>query len=110
MTATEIRVVEDPAAVVADLLIDVACAGGQIALSGGSTPRRAYELASGTDADLSVATLWLGDERVVPHDDERSNLRMVRTSLSERRIAGGSNVAATRSRQGVERSHARSTT
>jgi len=84
MTATEIRVVDDPAAVVADLLIDVACAGGQIALSGGSTPRRAYEIASGTDADLSVATLWLGDERVVPHDDERSNLRMVRTSLSER--------------------------
>jgi 6-phosphogluconolactonase len=62
----------------------VACAGGHIALSGGSTPRRAYEIASQSDADLSAATLWLGDERIVPEDDERSNLRMVRTALTER--------------------------
>src|SRR5215204_3658258 len=81
---TDIRVVDDPAAVVADLLLDIACAGGQIALAGGSTPRRAYELAAGTDADLSAATLWLGDERVVPLDDERCNLRMVRQSLIQR--------------------------
>src|SRR5215208_5616709 len=80
----EIRVVEDPAAEVADLLVDVAAAGGHVALSGGSTPRRAYELAAGTDADLSAATLWLGDERVVPLDDERCNLRMVRESLIQR--------------------------
>src|SRR5215218_4241992 len=80
----EIRVVEDPAAEVADLLVDVAAAGGHVALSGGSTPRRAYELAAATDADLSAATLWLGDERVVPLDDERCNLRMVRESLTER--------------------------
>ena len=84
MTATEIRVVDDPAAEVADLFLDISCAGGQIALSGGSTPKRAYEIASKSDADLSAATLWLGDERVVPPDDERSNLRMVRTALTER--------------------------
>ncbi len=84
MTATDIRVVDDPAAEVADLLLDIACAGGQIAVSGGSTPKRAYEIASQTDADLSAATLWLGDERTVPPDDERSNLRMVRTSLADR--------------------------
>jgi 6-phosphogluconolactonase len=80
----DVRVVADPAAEVADLLLDVACAGGHIALSGGSTPRRAYEIASQSDADLSAATLWLGDERIVPEDDERSNLRMVRTALTER--------------------------
>jgi 6-phosphogluconolactonase len=80
----DVRVVSDPAAEVADLLLDVACAGGHIALSGGSTPRRAYEIASERDADLSAATLWLGDERVVPADDERSNLRMVRAALTER--------------------------
>jgi 6-phosphogluconolactonase len=80
----DVRVVADPAAEVADLLLDVACAGGHIALSGGSTPRRAYEIASERDADLSAATLWLGDERVVPADDERSNLRMVRAALTER--------------------------
>ena len=39
-TPFEIRVVEDPAAEVAALLVDVACAGGAMALSGGSTPRR----------------------------------------------------------------------
>jgi len=80
----DVRVVEDPAAEVADLLVDVAAAGGHVALSGGSTPRRAYELASQTDADLSAATLWFGDERIVPPDDERSNLRMVRESLIDR--------------------------
>lgn len=84
MTATDIRVVPDPAAEVADLLIDIASAGGHIALSGGSTPKHAYELAARSDADLSAATLWLGDERVVPEDDERSNLRMVRQALTDR--------------------------
>jgi len=83
MTQMDVRVVDDPAAEVADLLVDVAAAGGHIAVAGGSTPRRAYELASQTDADLSAATLWLGDERVVPPDDERSNLRMVRQSLTD---------------------------
>jgi 6-phosphogluconolactonase len=84
MTPIDVRVVDDPAAQVADLLVDVAAAGGHVALSGGSTPRRAYELAAETDADLSAATLWLGDERVVPPEDDRSNLRMVRESLCER--------------------------
>jgi 6-phosphogluconolactonase len=84
MTPIEIRVADDPAAEVAALLVDVACAGGHVALSGGSSPKRAYELAAQSDADLSAATLWLGDERVVPHDDERSNLRMVRAALCDR--------------------------
>ena len=83
MTPTDIRVVADPAAEVADLLIDVASAGGHVALSGSSTPKHAYELAAQSDADLSAATLWLGDERVVPEDDERSNLRMVREALTD---------------------------
>ena len=84
MTPIDIRVVDDPAAEVAALLVDVACAGGHVALSGGSTPKRAYELAAEGDADLSASTLWLGDERVVPPDDERSNLRMVRAALCDR--------------------------
>jgi 6-phosphogluconolactonase len=80
----EIRVVDDPAAEIADLLIDIACAGGHVALAGGSTPKRAYELAAQSDGDLSAATLWLGAERMVPEDDERSNLRLIRTSLADR--------------------------
>ena len=80
----DVRIVDDPARVVADILVDVACAGGHVALAGGSTPRRAYELVAQADADLSAATLWLGDERVVPADDERSNGRMVREALTDR--------------------------
>jgi 6-phosphogluconolactonase len=83
MTPIDIRVVDDPAAEVADLFLDIACAGGHVALSGGSTPKHAYELASKSDADFSAATLWLGDERLVPPDDERSNLRMVRIALTD---------------------------
>jgi 6-phosphogluconolactonase len=78
---TDVHVVDDPAAEVADLFLDIACAGGHVAVSGGSSPRRAYEIASQSDADLSVATLWLGDERLVPPGDERSNLGMVRSAL-----------------------------
>jgi 6-phosphogluconolactonase len=80
----EIRVVDDPGAEVAGLLVDIACAGGHVALAGGSTPRRAYELAAESDADLSAATLWLGDERIVPADDERSNARLAREALIDR--------------------------
>ncbi len=80
----EIRIVQDPAAEVADLLVDIACAGGHVALAGGSTPRRTYELAAAGDADLSAATMWLGDERLVPPEDERSNARLVRESLIDR--------------------------
>ena len=80
----DVRIVDDPARVVADILVDVACAGGHVALAGGSTPRRAYELVAQADADLSAATLWLGDERVVPAEDERSNARMVREALTDR--------------------------
>jgi 6-phosphogluconolactonase len=69
----------DPAAAVADMLIEVASSGGQLALSGGSTPRPAYERAAVTDWDR--ATIWFADERCVPPDDERSNYRMVHEAL-----------------------------
>src|SRR3712207_6147498 len=84
MTPIDIRVVDDPAAEVAALLVDVACAGGHVALSGGSSPKRAYRMAAESHAGLSAATLWLGDGRVVPADDDRSNLRMVREALCDR--------------------------
>jgi 6-phosphogluconolactonase len=65
----------------ARLLADVASRGGAVAVAGGSTPRRAYELAAGLQPDWSHVDVWLGDERCVPPDDERSNLRLVRESL-----------------------------
>jgi 6-phosphogluconolactonase len=79
-TSFELRVLPDAEAVAdaaADILAAHAARGHQIALSGGSTPQRAYQLAAGRLADWSAARLWLGDDRYVPLDDERSNHRMV---------------------------------
>jgi 6-phosphogluconolactonase len=82
--SARLEVVDDPAAVCADLLLSAASAGGQIVLTGGSTPRAAYERAA-QNADAWVgATLWFGDERCVPPSDERSNFRMARESLLDR--------------------------
>ena len=53
-------------------------------LSGGSTPRAAYEQLAAKDVDWSQVTLWWGDERCVPPDDERSNYGMTRAALLDR--------------------------
>jgi 6-phosphogluconolactonase len=77
----EIRVVDDPTREAAALLVEHASAGGHIALSGGSTPGGAYELAGQLRPDWSRAHVWFSDERVVPPGDDRSNYRLVRTTL-----------------------------
>jgi 6-phosphogluconolactonase len=81
---TDLQVVDDPAAVVADLLGQAAVDGRHIVLTGGSTPRRAYELAAAAGADWSAATVWFGDERCVAPDDERSNYGMAAAALLDR--------------------------
>lgn len=80
----ELRITEDPAREVASLLVGAA---GNVALSGGSSPRRAYELAAERRRDWSGASFWWGDERCVPPEDERSNYGMARTALLDR-VAG----------------------
>jgi 6-phosphogluconolactonase len=65
----------------AERLAAAARRGGHVAFSGGSTPRRAYELAARLERDWSAVDAWLGDERCVPADDERSNVRLVRETL-----------------------------
>src|SRR5690348_16629456 len=77
----EIVVAEDPARVVAERLAEAARAGGHVALTGGSTPRVAYELAATLETDWSGVELWWGDERCVPADDERSNYGMAKKAL-----------------------------
>lgn len=52
-----------------------------IALAGGTTPRRAYELLAGIEGSWKHVHLWLGDERCVPPDHPDANARMVRESL-----------------------------
>ncbi len=80
----EIRIVADPEAAglaAAELLVGAARSGRSVVLAGGSTPRRAYELAADACPDWSGTELWYGDDRCVPAGDERSNQRLVRESL-----------------------------
>jgi 6-phosphogluconolactonase len=57
----------------------------RIVLSGGSTPRAAYQLLACKDVDWDCAELFFGDERFVPPDHKDSNYRMVQETL----LAGG---------------------
>jgi 6-phosphogluconolactonase len=84
----EIEVLEHPARACAAMLVG-ACAGhGHVVITGGSTPRAAYEaLAAAVGAvavDVSGTTLWFSDERCVAPDDERSNYRLVKEALLDR--------------------------
>ena len=91
MSPVDITVVADPeeaAQLVAERLTEQARAGGSIVLTGGSTPRRAYQTAAELEPDWSRVELWWGDERCVPPDDERSNYRMAKAALLDR-LAGG---------------------
>lgn len=58
-----------------------------IGLAGGSTPAATYTQLAGRDIDWSQVTLWLGDERWVPHDHAESNTRMVHETLVDRVMA-----------------------
>ena len=110
MTDIELVVVDDEkelAAVVAERLARAAREGGNVVLTGGKTPERAYEDAAGRAADWSKVDIWWGDERCVPPDDARSNYGMAKRTLLDRleqapravhRIEGelGKDEAATR--------------
>lgn len=80
-----IEVVDDPARACAAMLVGAAAGEGQVVLAGGSTPRAAYEefvsAVRAVDLDLGHTTMWLGDERCVPPDDERSNYRMIKAAM-----------------------------
>jgi 6-phosphogluconolactonase len=78
----EIHVVDDPAALVGEALGAAAEAGGSIVLTGGSSPRRAYELAAA--ADWSGSHVWFTDERCVGPDHPLSNYGLVYESLLSR--------------------------
>jgi len=80
----ELVVADDPeqvASIVADELAEAARAGRAIALTGGRSPGRAYQLAAEREPDWGKASLWWGDERCVPPDDDRSNYKLTRENL-----------------------------
>jgi 6-phosphogluconolactonase len=74
----DIRVVDDPAQEAAELL---AAASGHVTLTGGSTPRVAYERAARLREDWSGVDFWFTDERCVPPDHEHSNYGMAERAL-----------------------------
>jgi len=87
MSAVDITVVADAAEaarLVAERLAEQVRAGGSIVLTGGSTPRHAYEIAAELESDWSRVELWWGDERCVPPGDPRSNYGMAKAALLDR--------------------------
>jgi 6-phosphogluconolactonase len=76
-----IEVLDDPARAVADLLVQ---ASGDVVITGGSSPRRAFELAAERRPDWSGVTVWFTDERCVPPDHEYSNFAMADQALFSR--------------------------
>jgi 6-phosphogluconolactonase len=76
--------VEAAAQTAAERLAEAARAGAAIALSGGSTPRLAFEIAARLEPSWGRASAWWGDERCVPPHDARSNYRMAREALLDR--------------------------
>jgi 6-phosphogluconolactonase len=102
--AGETRIFEDAEALArgaAEWLCGLALAGDRqfaICCSGGSTPKRLYELLAepATAARFPwkrVHWFW-GDERFVPHDHPDSNYRMMRDALLARVAVPESNVHA----------------
>lgn len=81
----EIEVLENPARACGAMLIGAAIGGGHLVLTGGSTPKAAYEEFAAAvrivEVDLAETTFWWGDERCVDPDDVRSNYGMAKQSL-----------------------------
>lgn len=64
-----------------------------LALAGGTTPRRAYELLAETpDVPWGAIDFYFGDERAVSHEDPESNYRMARAALFDRQSIEESRV------------------
>jgi 6-phosphogluconolactonase len=77
----DFQVSEDPAGAAVALL---AAAAGHVCITGGSTPRKAYERAARARRDWSGVDFWFTDERCVPPDHEHSNFGMASAALLDR--------------------------
>ena len=93
----DIRVSDDPAGQAAELL---AAASGHVTITGGSTPRIAYERAAELRDDWSGMDFWFTDERCVAPDHEHSNFGMADRALLSR--AEGATVHRMRGELGPE--------
>ena len=77
----EVHVTDDPAAAAAARLAD---ASGHVVITGGSTPKAAYELVAEERPNWSGTDLWFTDERCVPPEHEHSNYGMTKAALFDR--------------------------
>lgn len=81
--------VDDVPRAFAHAVIDAfaARAGARFALvlSGGPTARASYEVLAGRDGiDWTLVDVFVGDERLVPPDDEDANQRLIRETLLDK--------------------------
>jgi 6-phosphogluconolactonase len=77
----DFQVSADPAGAAAALLAE---ATGHLCITGGSTPRAAYERVAELRSDWSGVEVWFTDERCVPRDHEHSNFGMAQAALLAR--------------------------
>jgi 6-phosphogluconolactonase len=63
-----------------------------LALAGGTTPKRVYELLAARPVPWSRVQIWFGDERCVAPDHADSNYAMARAALLERAKLSPANV------------------
>jgi 6-phosphogluconolactonase len=102
LSDAKLEILADPQALsrrVADWMLELAKAkqgAFSVVLSGGSTPRRLYQLLAESpyrEAFPWDRTHWFwGDERFVPHDDALSNYRMAREALLSRVPIAADNI------------------
>lgn len=87
---THIQTLPDPEAVASEAAAEIARRVEEarelrsvvhLALSGGSTPRRTYELLAQTLNEWEGVDMWFIDERCVPPDDEQSNYLLAADTL-----------------------------
>ncbi len=72
-----------------------------LALSGGTTPRRTYELLGQTPEALTHTEVWFADERCVPPDDPESNYRLARETLLDPARIGAARIHRMRGELGA---------
>ena len=102
LSEAKLEILDNPEALsrrIASWMLELATAKDgafSVALSGGSTPQRLYQLLTRPpyrDSFPWLRTHWFwGDERFVPHDDALSNYRMVRKALLSRAPIPASNI------------------
>ena len=77
----DFRISDDPAGAAVAMF---ETASGHLCITGGSTPKKAYERLAAQRGDWSGVDFWFTDERCVPPDHEHSNFRMANEALLSR--------------------------